>query len=139
MSTPAIRAGFEQILATWAAAQSPAILVAWQNKAFQPPAANARYLRAFLLPGETGSEDLRGQHRSYVGVWQINVCMPAGAGAGPAEALAATISALYPKENRISSGGLSILLTRPMTVRPAISDPDRYVVPVDCAYRADTI
>ncbi len=137
MSNNLIRAGFESLIATWAAAQSPAIPVAYENKTFTPPA--TRYARAFLLPGQTDSQDLQGTHRSYVGVFQVSLYMPVGTGPGAAETLANAICALYPKQTRIVFGGLSIVLTRPMAARAAISDSDRYIVPIDCAYRADTI
>lgn len=135
MSNTKIRAGFESPLATWAAAQSPPIPIAYENKTFTPP--TARYIRAFLLPAQTDSVDLQGAHRSYRGVFQVSLYMPTGTGAGAAELLVMAICALYPI--RIASSGLSIVLTRPMAARPAISDPDRYIVPIDCAYRADTI
>lgn len=137
MSLPDIRYLLESRLKTWAAAESPAIPVAWQNVALTPPA--TRYLRAFVLPAETGSQTLDGSHRRYTGVWQVNVVVPIGTGPGAAEAIAQEIADLYPMNDLLSMTGLDLYITSPMSIHPAIQDSDRFTVPVSCRYRADTV
>lgn len=137
MSNALIRAGLESVLATWAAAQSPSIPVAWQNVTFPPPA--TRYLRAFLLPGDTESQDLAGVHREYLGVFQVSIVMPSGAGSAPGEAIAAALAALYPIATPITSGGLTVWIARPLSAAPPIQEADRYVIPCSLGYRAHTI
>lgn len=137
MSNPRIRAGFEVALSSWALAQAPPIPIAYENKTFEPPA-TARYIRAFLLPGQTSSGDMDGDHRAYVGVFQASLYMPVGVGAGAAETLAESICNLFPKQTAIVSSGLTIWLTRPMSIGPSIPGITHYMVPISCSYRADT-
>jgi len=135
VSNRLIRSGLEQIVATWAAAKSPAIPVAYDNQVFTPP--EGRYLRVLFLPGQTTSEDLDGLQRTFVGVFQVSLYMPNGQGAGASHALEEELIALYPKETEIVSGGLRVRLTRPMSAAVSIPGTTHYHTPISCAYRAD--
>jgi hypothetical protein len=137
MSDALIRAAFESRLATWAAAQSPAIPVAYENVNFTPPA--GRYVRCFILPANTQSETLDGIHRKRMGIFQVDLCMPNGSGAGAAIALAASLDAAFPLTAPMTQSTLKIFLLSPMSPAAAIQRPDHFVVPVSCAYRADTV
>lgn len=136
MTIARIRTALEGKLATWAAAQSSAIPVAWQNVAFDPPA--TLYARSFLLPADTNSRDLAGVHREYIGIYQVSLVMPAGEGPGAADALVASLDAAYPTTTYITSGALKVWVTRPFSAGPPQQEDDRYVVPCSMAYRADT-
>ena len=94
MSQDRIRTALETVLSTWAAAQSPAIPVAWENVEFTQP--EGRYLRAFLLPAQTISADIGRANRRYAGVFQVSVVMPLGDGPVPAEVIVASLAALFP-------------------------------------------
>lgn len=135
MSDRSIRALFEGRLNTWAAARSPALPVSWENVGFTPP--DGTYLRAFLLRGEATSRDLAGDNRNRVGVFQIDIVCPAGNGVGTAESIAAELDALFPMNLLLTSGAFSVTQVSPLRTRPAIPG-DRFTVPVDFAYRADT-
>lgn len=132
MSQQRIRSAFETRLNTWAASQG--LPVAWQNVAFDPPATT--YLRAFILPADTDSADLAGQHREYRGVFQVSLCLPINGGNG--DALVSALDALFPTTAPMDSGGLQVWIARPMSAAPGIQDEDRYIIPVSCEYRAHT-
>ncbi|RZL39228.1 MAG: hypothetical protein EOP35_04115 [Rubrivivax sp.] len=135
MSQALIRAAFEQKLATWAAAQTPAVLVAWENVAFTAPA--GRYVRAFLLPLPTETDFLSGTDRQFAGVFQLHLLIAQGAGPGEAEALITSLDTAFGL--RLTNGSLVVTLTRPLSADGAGEpDADRYLVPVSCAYRAAT-
>jgi len=135
MSDTLIAQAFETTLKAWADAQVPAIPVAWENKSFSPPA--GRYIHAFLLPGRTKSLFLDGSGRSRAGLFQVNLHMPIGTGAGAARALAASMDAAFAVT--ITAGGLRIYLLSPMSAAPGMTKADRYVVPVTAEYRADSV
>ena len=135
MSDKLIRSLFEGRLGTWAAARVPALPVAWENVSFTPPANT--YLRAFLLRGATTSRDLAGDNRNRVGVFQINIVCPAGNGAGAAESIATELDALFPMNLRLSSGAFWVQQVTPLRLW-APDSSDRYLLPVDFEYRADT-
>lgn len=135
MSQKTIRKLIEQRLAAWAAAKP--ISVAWQNAPFTPPAAT--YLRAFLLPADTDSQDLAGAHRAYTGVFQVSIVAPAGQGSGAAETLAEEIDALFPCNLLLTSGAFAVQVISPCSIGQALQDENRYTIPVWFRYRADTI
>lgn len=130
-----IRAAFEKTLADWAAAQTPAIPVAYENVAFKPPATGP-YLRCFLLPADTVDNTLAGQMSEYRGLFQVNVVFPAGTGPVGAEVLTAAIAALFPAKSRLTYSGQFVAITTPMRERPALQDVATYTIPMDCRYTA---
>jgi Bacteriophage related domain of unknown function len=132
MSQAIVRKSFETRLKTWADAQTPAIPVAWQNVAFNPPA--GRYVRAFLLPAETQSRMIERTDRELAGVFQVSLCLPLDKGAGSSETLTASLDAAF--SDRHVQDGVTVWLTRPFSASPAIQEPDRYVAPVSAEYRA---
>lgn len=135
MSEKLIRSLYEGRLNTWAAARVPALLVAFENVGFTPPV--GAYLQAFLLRGDATSRDLAGDNRHRVGVFQINIVCPSGKGAGAAESIAAELDTLFPMNLLLTSGAFSVMQVTPLRTRPALPG-DRYMVPVDFQYRADT-
>jgi hypothetical protein len=137
MSDALVRAAFETRLAAWAAAQSPAIPIAYENATFTPP--TGRYVRCFLIPAPAASETLNGEHRRRMGVFQVSLCMPIGSGPGAAASLAASLDTAFPLSAPMTQGGIKVFLLSPMSIAPAIQDGDRYVIPVSCTYRADII
>lgn len=130
-----IRAAFEKTLADWAAAQTPAIPVAFENVAFKPPATGP-YLRCFLLPADTVDNTMAGQLSEYRGLFQVSVVCPAGTGPTAAEALTAAITALYPAKARMTFAGFTVMVATPMRERPALQDTSTYTIPMDCRYMA---
>lgn len=134
MSQAIIRAGFESKLATWAAAQSPAIPVAYENVTFTPP--TGRYLRALLLPANTESATLDRTHREYGGIFQVSIYMPTTtSGAAAAQTIAAALDTLYGMSFTYSSKLIHLL--SPMSPGPAFEGTDRYILPVSAPYRLD--
>lgn len=137
MSDALVRAAFETRLAAWAAAQSPAIPVAYENATFTAP--TGRYVRCYLIPAPTECETFNGEHRRRMGVFQVSLCMPIGSGPAAANALAASLDAAFSLTAPMTQGSIKVFLLSPMSIAPAIQGDDRYVVPVSCTYRADII
>jgi Bacteriophage related domain of unknown function len=134
MSQSIVRAGFESRLKTWADAQTPAIPVAWENKAFTPPV--GRYVRASLIPAPTSARTLERTDRSYTGVFQALLCMPIDKGVGSAESLGASLDAHF--SSTFTQGSLQIWLLTPFRMSPGFQADERYVVPVWAEYAAQT-
>lgn len=136
MSDETVRAAFETRLAAWAAAQTPPVPVAYENVEFDPP--KGRYVRCYLIPAPAECQTLNGEHRRRMGVFQVSLCMPINTGPRAATKLVASLDAAFPV-GPMAHDGLNVFVLSPMSVAPAIQEPDRYVVPVSCTYRADTI
>lgn len=132
MSPPRIRSAFESRLATWAA--SKGLPVVWQNVG--AGSVTGDHLRAFLLPAQTLSSDLAGQHRGYRGIFQVSIFTRPNIGANRAESLARELDDLFPVALRMLSAGLTVQVMTPMASRPSIVETDWYSVPVDCRYEA---
>lgn len=118
------------------------LLVAWENFAFTPqtdPSTGAPlpYLKFNLLAGQTRSDDLAGQLRAWIGVAQITVFVPAGAGPAAAESLLKQLDALYPCATYINGNTLNVLIATPVTAGNGFNDEAYYAVPASFNYRAD--
>ena len=137
MSQTLIRRAYEGRLATWAAARSPALQVAWENQPFTPTT-GATYLRAYVLPAMTDAPDLAGALRTYRGVFQVSVCCPINTGPGVAAGIADELAALFVVNARLTSGGLTVQQITPWSIAPALPSDTNYIVPVSFQYRADT-
>lgn len=135
MSLSLVRRAFEVPLATFAQAQGLAL--AFDNVAFTPP--TGMHLRAFLIPAGTGSDDLAGKHRRYEGTFQVSVMAPAGQGAGPGQAVADQVAALFPLDVPLIVDGQRVVLLSPMSQGPHQPEADWFGIPLSCAYRLDTI
>jgi hypothetical protein len=137
MSHKIIRSLFEARLAAWAMTKVPALRISYQNVSFTP-AANETYLRAFLLPAGTDSNDLAGAHRLYTGVFQITIVTPVGNGSGAAETLADEMAALYPLNDQLTKTGFTVQVMTPVEPGPEQQEDTAYALPVSFQYRADT-
>ena len=135
MSQQRIRSAFESRLATWAA--SKALPVVWQNVGAGNMTGD--HLRAFLLPAQTLSMDIAGEHRGYRGVFQVSIFTKPGIGANRAESLARELDELFPVAKRMLSAGVTVQIMTPMATRPAVSETDWFHLPVDCRYAADEV
>ena len=136
MSQKAIRAAIETALSDWA--QGLEYPVAWENSQFTP-AAGQTWLRFSMLPANTRSDDLSGDHRAYTGVVQIDVFMPSGTGPGAGAELVGELEALYPASTYLEGEGVSVLIQTPLSVGPAQADESWWVIPCSFTYRVDSI
>lgn len=138
MSDRIIRSLFEGRLKTWATARVPALPIAYEDVAFTPPADGSPYLRAFLLPANTTSEDLEGKHTAYRGIFQVSVVTKAGIGRGAAEGVADEIAALYPNNLALTKSGLTVYVRSPMSTGSVQQGDTTTTMPLSIQYRADT-
>lgn len=132
MSQAIVRRAFETRLKTWADALTPAMPIAWQNKAFTPP--TGRYARAFLIPAPTGSRHLERTDRHYSGIFQVTLCLPLDTGSSAMETLVASLAAAF--AHTFTQDTVQVWLTQPFGAAPQIPSEDRYIVPVSAPYSA---
>lgn len=126
-----VRAYFESALNTWAASQSPAIPISFENVPFTKPS-SGNFLECFVLPATTVARTISGDKSREVGIFQVNIWIPSGEGSGAAQVLADSIAALFPLVPK--SGAVSI--EKPPSIERAIEDASGwYVVPLVIHYR----
>lgn len=133
MSNSVIRAELETRLKAWADAQNPAVPIAFQGVAFTKPTTGP-YMEAYLIPGPTLNKELSGARKTYIGLFQVNCCVPSGKGAGPAEALAASVVDLFPM---LPKTGLVSIDQTPSAERPIPDNAGWLIVPVTIKYRME--
>lgn len=138
MSDALVRAAFETRLSAWAAAQVPAIPVAWEEVSFSPPP--TRYIRAWLLRAPTQNEAWDSNHRLRRGIFQVDLCIPSNSkGTGEATALAASLDATFSLAAPMTQGDIKVFLLSPMSPVKGPLEGTHNVTHVSCEYRSDTI
>jgi hypothetical protein len=137
MTQALVRQALEAKLNTWAQAQTPAIVVAWENVPFTPPA--TRYVRSNILPAPTVSQTLAKTHVRYSGIYQVTLVMPNNSGPGAADALIDSLRTAYTPATLITQGTLKLYIIEPASPAPPLQEGDRYIIPVSIQYEAHTV
>lgn len=132
MTTSAIRAALSVALNSI----SPTLSCAWENVAFTPvngtPHQRINMLRAAPENPSIGA----GMHRE-VGIMQVTLCYPLGAGPQPAEARAELIRAAFSRGASFTSGAATVHITTTPAVAAGYIEADRYCVPVSIRFHAN--
>lgn len=136
MTQPRIRTALEARLSTWAAAQTPAVPVAWQN-ALYTPTTGSRYVRAYLLSGDAQNPIFGAQHRRLVGLLQVDVVAPTGTGMAASEALAESLCTEFKRGTTLTQDGLTVVMDASPSIGSALIEEGWVVLPVSIRYRAD--
>jgi hypothetical protein len=137
MSHAIIATIYEAKLIAWSKARAESIKVVFENVQYDP-ADGETYLRAFALPGDTASSTLAGDHRAFIGVYQVSIVAPANTGKIKTNPLVAELIALFPLYARDTKTGVTVVTMSPVEQGPGITDAATYMVPVSFQYRADT-
>lgn len=132
-----IREAFETRIAAFAAAQTPAMPVAWENVTFAPSPAIA-YLQCFMMPAPTQNPWMGVTANRLVGIFQINVYGIQDEGAGPTEQIADALIALFPRGTGMQQNGVTVNIDYTPTRAKGMSDPRGFFfIPVRIRYRQD--
>ncbi|ERH60755.1 phage tail terminator-like protein [Pseudomonas simiae] len=127
---------YEAKLIAWSKARAEPIKVVFENIQYDP-ADGETYLRAFALPGDTASSTLAGDHRAFIGVYQVSIVAPANTGKTKTNPVVAELTALFPLYARDTKAGVTVVTMSPVDPGPGIPDPPTFTVPVSFEYRAD--
>lgn len=137
MSHAVIASIYEAKLISWNSGRPQPLKIAFENEAYKPRV-DETYLRAFTLPAGTASNTLGGDHKVFMGVFQISVIAPAGTGKMVVNPVIAGLEALFPLYARDTKGSLTVVIMTPAEPGPGITGDTTYTVPVSFQYRADT-
>ena len=136
MSHAIIASIYEAKLLAWSKARAEPIKVVFENVQYDPADCET-YLRVFMLPGDTASSTLAGDHRAFIGIYQVSIVAPANTGKTKTNPLVAELTALFPLYARDTKAGLTVVTMSPVDPGPGIPDPPTFTVPVSFEYRAD--
>ncbi len=137
MSHAIIASIYEAKLIAWSKTRVEPIKVVFENVQYDP-ADGETYLRAFLLPGDTASSTLAGDHRAFIGVYQVSIVAPAGTGKTKTNPLVVELAGLFRLYARDTKSGVTVVTMSPVEQGPGITDAATYMVPISFEYRADT-
>lgn len=135
MSHVIIRQLVEKVLADYAATKN--IRVAYENVKFTPTT-NEIYLESDLTPVDTQSLTLKGDHKLFLGIYQINIITPLGIGVAKANEIATEIANLYPIYVPLVKGSFKVIPTSHPRIMEGLPRDSSYMLPVSFFYRADT-
>jgi hypothetical protein len=133
MTTQVVRDFFENTLKAWAAAQSPAIPISYENVAFTKPTSGS-FLECFLLPAATLNPSVRGNRKREVGIFQVNIWTKQGVGSKAGMTIAQAIVDLFPI---VPKGTVSI--EQHPSIEKSLQDTSGwFITPITCMYRYES-
>lgn len=108
----------------------------WQNKepaaGFDPAQAHQK---AFMLRALNRSLGIKEKTTLHSGIFQVNLCYPAGVGAAMVEARGAAVQAHFAAGTVLESGGVKVRIRgKPSIGNPVTVSP--FVVPVSIRYQS---
>ena len=115
---------------------SPAHPVAWPNVNFTPPA-NRRNLRFTHMPNTTERTYIGSREpHLHQGILQIMVVAPLNSGEAGPRAIAAAVADHFPTDLRLTSGGVTVRITKRPDIAAALATDTELQIPVSIRYEA---
>lgn len=116
---------------------SPALATAYQNVEFTPAPGQA-YQECFVLPAKGRARGLRQKTALHLGIFQVNLCYPAGSGTGDVDERAdLLIEHFRPADTVLEFGGTKVRFRGFGTkASPIPGRPGLYVIPVSFTYES---
>ena len=126
------------LLETALAAMTPAVSTSFENAPFTP-VVGTPYQRAHVMFSEPDAIEMGNTHHRERGIFQITLCYPLNAGPSAAAARAEAIRKVFYRGRTLSGSGVSVIIERHPEVAPAITEDDRYVLPVKVRFYANIV
>ncbi len=138
MSHARVRNLFQTALKTYA--DNKGIRVAFDNVQLKPPPApNETYLVSHLMPAQTSSGTLSGDHKAFFGVQQITIVSPSGRATSKADEISAELQQEFTVYKRYTdSTGFTVQVMSPLHTPEGKVQNGGWIVPCYFDYRADT-
>lgn len=129
-----IRQEVESAIGSFAAAQSPAIPVAYEGISFSK-STNSPYLQVVFLSNAITNATVDAQRQRVYGSFQIVVCVPDNKGMKQLDTLTSDIAALFPVYDKSKYSTFSV--EQPANVSPPMTDAAFRVAVVRIQYRQE--
>jgi hypothetical protein len=94
MTQRTIRLEVEAKVKAWAAAQSPAIPIAYENVAFTKP--DTTFIELYIIPATTVNQTVSAARKTLTGLIQFNIYTKEGVGTKKSEEIAQALIDLFP-------------------------------------------
>jgi hypothetical protein len=131
MTQRTIRLEVEAKVKAWAAAQSPAIPIAYENVAFTKP--DTTFIELYIIPATTVNTTVSAARKTLTGLIQINIYTKEGVGTKKSEEIAQALIDLFPVVPK--TGTVSIEQTG--SIMNTLYEAQWLVTPVRFRYRQE--
>ncbi|MDX9668766.1 phage tail terminator-like protein [Pseudomonas sp. P8_250] len=98
---------------------------------------NQPYLKTYLGPTQPRSSTLAGDHKAYLGVFQVVIVVPAGEGTGRVTTIIDELQALFPVYGRVSYGTNNVVIMTPIETLKGVTEGGTFSTPISFNYRSD--
>lgn len=134
MSDSKIRKAFNDIVRGYGT--SKGWLVVLEN-GVATPTLNQPYLKTSLGPATPRASTLAGDGKTYLGVFQILIVVPAGEGTGRITTVIDELQELFPLYGRVSYGTNAVVIMTPVQTFMGVTEGGAYSTPISFNYRSD--
>ena len=139
MSHARIRNIFNYEMSLFAEVNS--LRVSFDNVSFTPNV-DETYIQCHLIPADTQTRTLGGDHKEYIGLYQMKIITASGDGYGNADEFVEKLQTKFPvyalfKEDDPST--LNVQVLSPIHSPEGKDQSGSWVVPCSFEYRADTV
>lgn len=139
MSHARIRRLFERRLTDYCTLKGFDISV---ENATLTPTAKKVFIKSHLLPADTFTDTLGGDHKAFIGLYQMGIAIPLQKGVGASDAIIQELQDLFPVYSLVEDVGsldnFKVQVMSPITLLMGRSEESVYYIPVRFEYRADT-
>lgn len=136
MSHSKVRAIFATLLTEYALTKD--IRVSYDNVKFDPTV-NELYLQTHLIPVDTPTLTLGGDHKEYLGIYQVKIISGSGSATGIADSIIDDLQNLFPVYKLFKDlSGFTVQVYSPVHSAEGKAQDGRWTVPCYFEYRADT-
>lgn len=115
---------------------SAGFATAWENVPFSP-VQGTPYQAPVLLPAQTQDPTMGDGYSRPLGIFQVTLVFPAGAGAQAAQARAKAVLAHFPKGLSLTEGAVTVRVMRTPWASGGASVDGWYRLPVSIPYEAE--
>ncbi len=138
MSHSAIRKSFNDIVRNYGASKGWKVVI---ENTVDTPDLNTPYLKTSLLPASAVTRTLGGDHKRYIGVYQVMLVVPLGEGPGRATVVSQELQALFPVFGRIDYDlvGMTqqVMISSPIDTLNGTPKDGAFYTPFSFNYRSD--
>ena len=125
-------------LETHLAAITPALATAWENDAYES-VAGTPYQHVWLLPAAPDNPTMGDDHYREQGLLQISLKYPLLTGPAASTARAELIRAAFKRGTSLTSGSITVRISRTPEIGIGQEENGRWVVPVRVRWFADVM
>lgn len=138
MSHSLIRKAFNDIVRAYGESKGYPVFI---ENISGSPSGTSPYLKTFILPASTTSNTLGGDHKRYIGVYQVTIVIPIDSGTGLVTQISEELQELFPVYGRVgfdpSKPDNAVTITSPLQMFSGTAEEGVFYTPTSFYYRTD--